>query len=99
MCETKLYKSQDCEHKWLVIDIPCGPAKGFRTCANFKGNKTKAALKPNLATKHNCPWHGLNGNYDMNRIRMIESMKHGFSLGGRPRGYTGNSTMICCGIQ
>jgi hypothetical protein len=90
-----------CGHKWLVIDTPCGYGKGFSAYDSFKGGKrARAAACPKIekGSKEDCPWHGLKGNYDFNRIRMIESTKRSICLppaGPPPPG----SDVLCCVIQ
>lgn len=78
MCTTKLYKSRECGHRWLVIDQPCGEGKGFGNCECFGNEDCKISRPPRRfkAVKSDCPWHGLKGNYDFNRVRMIEKIDH-----------------------
>lgn len=92
MCRTVLYKSQNkkegCNHRWLVIDQPCGPGRGFSNCAIFKDRQDTLAPAPRgyWASKDKCPWHGLKGNYDFNRIRVIEKIDyHMFGALGAPK--------------
>jgi hypothetical protein len=78
MCTTKLFKSSNCLHSWLVIDIPCGPGKGFSNCKTFSNNPSQISSAPKnyRATKEDCPWHGLKGAYDFNQIRVTEDIKY-----------------------
>jgi len=97
MCHTVLYKSRDkkkgCDHRWLVIDQPCAPGRGFSNCAIFKGRRGTLAPAPRCywATKEDCPWHGLKGKYDYNLTRVIENIDyHVFGVPGGPS---------CCIVQ
>ena len=101
MCTTKLYKSKRCGHKWLVIDTPCGYGKGFSTCDTFNNQKTRAP-RPRAywaSDDDDCPWHGLKGNYDFNRIRMIESIKYGYSICGPRETANPGVNFVCCTIM
>ena len=100
MCTTKHFKSRNCEHKWLEIDTPCGYGKGFSTCSSFHGGtRARAAACPTFhsATKSDCPWHGLKGNYDFNYVRMVEGRRYGL---GFPAG-EGERVMriVCCSVM
>ncbi|KAI1637336.1 hypothetical protein F4809DRAFT_640578 [Biscogniauxia mediterranea] len=35
MCKTAHFRSRACGHHWLQIAQPCGPGRGFGTCATF----------------------------------------------------------------
>ncbi|KAI5926770.1 hypothetical protein F4810DRAFT_707310 [Camillea tinctor] len=35
MCRTAHFRSRNCGHHWLQISQPCGPGRGFATCATF----------------------------------------------------------------
>jgi len=76
MCTTKLVKSSECPHSWLVIDIPCGPGKGFLNCKTFSNNRSQlsSATKCYRATKEDCPWHGLKGAYDLIRLELLRTL-------------------------
>lgn len=54
------------------------PDKGFNHCSSFNINETRVSKPPRrqTGTKENCPKHGLNENYDMNRIRMVDNVKY-----------------------
>ena len=84
MCTARLFKSSNCLHSWLAIDIPCGPGKGFSNCKTFSNNRSQLSSAPKnyRAPKEDCPWHGLKGAYDVNQIRVIEDIK--YHIFGRP---------------
>jgi len=98
MYTTKYYKSKECGHKWLAIDTPCRYGKEFMTCDNFKDRRSRQpAPRCCWAVKDDCLWHGLKGDYDFNRIRMIESVKYGiFSV---PNMTSQPMNIVCCVIQ
>lgn len=99
MCTTKQFKSRDCDHKWLEIDTPCGYGKGFSTCSSFHcGTRARAAAYPKFysATKDDCPWHGLKGNYGFNCIRMVERSRYRICLLDNRATV---SAVICCAIM
>jgi len=93
MCSTKFFKSRDCDHRWLEIDPPCDCGMGFTACPSFHGEKrarAAAAPKRHTATREECPWHGLKGNYDFNYTRMIEKTRYGVAP---------VEGVICCAIM
>jgi hypothetical protein len=100
MCTTRYYKSRNCDDQWVVIDTPCGYGKGFSTCDTFT-DKHFFAGNPKLyaASRDDCPWHGLRGSYDFNRIRMVESVRTRYSICSPPAGPKAPMSVVCCVIQ
>lgn len=99
MCSTKIYHSRECKHKWMVVNRPCGPGMGFNNCVTFDRNFLRYGSPTIAASIRDCPWHSLGGNYDLNRVRMIEKMNHGVYVGGWPGTLSSGYKLACCSVM
>ncbi|KAH8602764.1 hypothetical protein B0O99DRAFT_8872 [Bisporella sp. PMI_857] len=96
MCYTTHYKSVNCTHQWLAVTQSCGPGKGFDNCTTFKDDYLRYGSKRVMSSRKHCPWHGLYGDYDYNRMRMVKKVRRGFILGGWPGTNEPGSKFTCC---
>ncbi len=81
MCTTRISKSKECKHSWLVIEKPWDFDKGFSTCIVFHIVPYRTtALRCYPASEYDCPWQGQKWNYDFNRIRMIDDTKYHYGI-------------------
>jgi hypothetical protein len=74
MCTATAFKSHTCSHKWLTINLPCGPGMGFDNCLRhaFSG-QTGIFGGPKFipAPAHSCPTCNKKDQYDGNKTRMV----------------------------
>jgi hypothetical protein len=98
MCRVKHYKSHYCEHHWLEIAEPCGDEKGFNNCAKFNGSYWTPAAETRvfLAPQGTCPYHDKKGDYDFNKIRVIEKLVRGWRFGISPGRRDVGVEAMCC---
>lgn len=99
MCTTRFYKARHCGHKWLAIDQPCGVGKGFNNCGAFKDGRARYPPESYFTYQTHCPYHASGGNYDRDKIRMIEKTRHGIKIGVSPDQAAPGLTITCCLIQ
>ncbi len=88
-----------CGHAWMSILTPCSPGKGFDNCPLFTDKGTILSWpKPVKVHRCKCPrcgnlagsgLAGSEGDYCLNEIRMVKSVKRGVKFGRDVHAWTG----------
>jgi hypothetical protein len=84
MCRVTYFQQKTCKHIWATITEPCGPGMGFTTCTTFgDGSLVKDAPKYYRTEMRPCP-RCAGRHYDLNSVRMVESVGWGCKWGLGP---------------
>ncbi|KAI0596979.1 hypothetical protein F4775DRAFT_593712 [Biscogniauxia sp. FL1348] len=91
MCKTAHFRSRSCGHHWLQIAQPCGPGRGFSTCATFRGDGVAREPAAECRVGAPCPacsscYYSATGGgmYDRNSVRMVTDMRRRWRWGLGP---------------
>ncbi|KAI1488698.1 hypothetical protein F5X96DRAFT_680279 [Biscogniauxia mediterranea] len=92
MCKTAHFRSRACGHHWLQIAQPCGPGRGFGTCATF-GDGVAREPAAECSVGAPCPACStstsmggmMSPTYDHNNLRMVTDIRRRWRWGLGPR--------------
>ncbi|KLJ05568.1 hypothetical protein EMPG_10965 [Blastomyces silverae] len=75
MCRPVLFESPTCLHRWFTIGYSCEKGNGFNNCSKLNGNRILPFSVGCVLTSwpKSCPVCNLEGDYDRNMIRMVQS--------------------------